>query len=361
MNNNVKVKNSKIRIKTKQKKKSYKTYIKTLHTDVSGLFKKNRKKVVQNDFKMLQFSQYDKLTMNNYTVTQLKSISKYYNQKTSGNKKELVNTCYNFLKLSHYVQKIQKIFRGSIVRQLRTLRGPAYVNRKCTNETDFFTLEDLIEIPDAQFFSYKGDDGFIYGFDICSLYNMICVEKMKPNNPYNRNPLPTDIMYKMKSISRLSSILGYTLNIVIDNKIYDLSTEKKIELKTLDIFQKIDELGFITNHKWFLNLNRGSLKAFTHELMDIWNYRAQLSNETKLKVEPRRSNPFYEFNIPLILTQDKQQIQKRILEIIEIFISRGATIEDRSLGVYYVLGALTMVCANAANSLPWLYESFAII
>jgi hypothetical protein len=61
------------------------------------------------------------------------------------------------------------------------------------------------------------------------------------------------------------------------------------------------------------------------------------------------------------LTQEKQQIQKKLLDIIEIFITRGQTSEDRSLGVYYVLGALTMVSLEAANSLPWLYESFAII
>ena len=165
----------------------------------------------------------------------------------------------------------------------------------------------------------------------------------------------------MKSIHKISKILGYTLNITIDNTIEDLSQEKKIELKCLDLFQKIDELGFITNSQWFLNLNRGRLRSYLHELMDIWNYRAQLTQETKRKVEPERGNPFYNFNVQLILTQEKQQIQKKLLDIIEIFITRGQTSEDRSLGVYYVLGALTMVSLEAANSLPWLYESFAII
>ena len=149
--------------------------------------------------------------------------------------------------------------------------------------------------------------------------------------------------------------------IIIDNTIDDLTQEKKIELKCLDLFQKIDELGFITNSQWFLNLSRGRLRTYLHELMDIWNYRAQLSQETKRKVEPQRGNPFYNFNIPIILSQEKEQIQKKILDIIEIFITRGQTREDRSLGVYYVLGALTMVSLNAATSLPWLYESFAII
>ncbi len=165
----------------------------------------------------------------------------------------------------------------------------------------------------------------------------------------------------MRSIHKISNILGYSLNIVIDNTIENLSQEKKIELKTLELFQKIDELGFITNPQWFLVLSRGRLRTYLHELMDIWNYRAQLSQETKRKVEPQRGNPFYHYNIQLILSQDREQIQKKLLEIIEIFISRGQTREDRSLGVYYVLGALTMVSQNAANSLPWLYESFAIL
>ena len=360
--NYINKKNKKIKkIFYKKKKVSFKSYIKTLYKDVNDLISKKRKKIPQDDFHMLQFSQTNQIIVKNYNVLQLKNICKHYNQKSSGNKKELTNACYNFLKLSFYVQKIQKRFRGHIVRKLNRLRGPAYITRDCTNETDFFTLEYLKDIPDPQFFSYKDNDNFIYGFDICSLYNMIVVEKMERKNPYNRNLLPKNIMYNIKTISRLSKILGYSLNMVIDNKIDELSAEKKIELKTLEIFQKIDELGFITDHKWFLNLNRGLLRTFLHELLDIWNYRAQLPTSTKLKVEPIRGNPFYTFNIPLILTQEKKQMQKKILEIIEIFISRGETREDRSLGVYYVLGALTMVCVNASNSLPWLYESFAII
>ena len=32
--------------------------------------------------------------------------------------------------------------------------------------------------------------------------------------------------------------------------------------------------------------------------------------------------------------------------------------DARSLGTYYVLGTLTIVNQQAANALPWLYESF---
>ena len=359
--NKISMKNKKIKKIKKKKNISFKSYVKTLYTDVDQLMNKKRKKVHQDDFQILQFPQYTDILSKNFNVQQLKKICKHYKQKSSGNKKELNNICYNMLRLSYYALKIQTIFRGHMIRYLNKLRGPAFLNRKCTNETDFYTLEDIKRIPDEQFFSYKDKDGFIYGFDICSLYNMIVVEKMEKKNPYNRKKLPDDIMKNMRSIHKISNILGYSLNIVIDNTIENLSQEKKIELKTLELFQKIDELGFITNPQWFLVLSRGRLRTYLHELMDIWNYRAQLSQETKRKVEPQRGNPFYHYNIQLILSQDREQIQKKLLEIIEIFISRGQTREDRSLGVYYVLGALTMVSQNAANSLPWLYESFAIL
>ena len=353
-------KNKIIKIK-KKRKTSFKSYVKTLYRDVDTIMKKKRKKISNDDFQILQFSEYNNILNKNYNVQQLKKICKHYKQKSSGNKKELNMTCYNILRLSYYANKIQSNFRGHLVRYLKKLRGPAYINRNCTNGTDFFTLEDIKEIPDHQFYSYKDEDGFVYGFDICSLYNMVVIEKMERKNPYNRKDFPCNLMDNLKSISQISKMLGYKLNIIIDNSIDDLSPEKKIELKTLDIFQKIDELGFITNPQWFLTLSRGLLRSFLRELIDIWNYRAQLSTETKRKVEPQRGNPFYNYNITLILSQDKPQIQKKLLEIIEIFITRGETREDRALGVYYVLGALTMVSNNAANSLPWLYESFALL
>jgi hypothetical protein len=351
-------KNKKIR---KLKKISFKSYIKKFYVDSDTFQKKKKKKKISgDDFQILQFSEYSLIENFNYNVRQLKAICKYYKQKSSGNKKELTDICYNYLRLSFYVTKIQKSFRGHIVRYLDRLRGPAFKTRKCNNESDFFSLENIKDIPSSQFISYKDKDNFIYGFDICSLYNMIEVEKMEKINPYNRNDLPINMLKNIQTICRLGKLLGYKLNIKIDNTIEGLSQEKKIELKTIEIFQKIDDLGFITNSQWFLLLNRHKLKSYLNELIDIWNYRAQLTAETKYKINPQRGNPFYGYNINIILQQDKITLQKKILEIIEIFISRGESTDARSLGVYYVLGALTMVCNSAANSLPWLYESFVI-
>ena len=61
-----------------------------------------------------------------------------------------------------------------IVNIYNKAHGPAHKNRKlCVNETDFLSLENLSDIPQTQFFSYKENDGFIYGYDIFVLINSI--------------------------------------------------------------------------------------------------------------------------------------------------------------------------------------------
>ena len=52
---------------------------------------------------------------------------------------------------------------------------------------------------------------------------------------------------------------------------------------------------------------------------------------------------------------------KVILEILEKMVNTGTDSGNKSLGAYYVLGALTMVNTDAAASLPWLFQSVSYI
>jgi hypothetical protein len=51
--------------------------------------------------------------------------------------------------------------------------------------------------------------------------------------------------------------------------------------------------------------------------------------------------------------------KKVILELLEKFVNTGVDTDSKSLGAYYVLGALTIVNNSAATSIPWLFQSFA--
>ena len=85
------------------------------------------------------------------------------------------------------------------------------------------------------------------------------------------------------------------MKINIKNEVVE-DKKKSIEFKIISLFQKIDEHGFITNIEWFHSLSRNSLIRYIRELGDIWNYRAQLSNETKINICPPSGNPFIYFN-----------------------------------------------------------------
>ena len=56
---------------------------------------RKRKKITSEDFTVLGFSEWDKLISINYNVSQLKDMARFYKQKVSGNKKELVKRLYN--------------------------------------------------------------------------------------------------------------------------------------------------------------------------------------------------------------------------------------------------------------------------
>ena len=264
-----------------------------------------------------------------------------------------------FLKLSSNIVRIQKIFRGKLQRNYNKCHGPAFINRSlCTNTTDFLSIEDMASLPFSQFFSYKDVDGFVYGFDIISLYNLIIKSGKRVQNPYNRNEMPKEVMQNIRHLIRLSKILKIQIDIEIKDVNDDISNQKGRELKILDIFQNIDSLGNYSDPSWFLSLNRQQMLKFVRELHDIWDYRAQLSPETKRNICPPSGDPFRNITANHILNETNiDNIRKIVYPLLEKFVNSGVDKDSKSLGAYYVLAALTLVNENAATSLPWLFQS----
>ena len=136
-----------------------------------------------------------------------------------------------------------------------------------------------------------------------------------------------------------------------------MSEEKKMELRALTLFQNINSLGNYSDPKWFLSLNKIRLIHFIRELNDIWNFRAQLSLETKREICFPYGNPFQNLFISTLIELEINSVKNNILNILENFVNLGINNDSKSLGCYYVLSALTLVNNDAAQALPWLYES----
>lgn len=308
----------------------------------------------------LNVSNYKRMFETKYKLNELKEFAKMYHLKVSGPKKMLQQRIYNYLHESSYAIRIQTIFRSYLIRKYIKVHGPALMKRGlCTNTTDFISMEPIEEIPFHQFISYKDVDEFVYGFDITSLHNLLLKSNGVIKNPYNRNTIPEFVLKNMRSIIRVSRILRIKINLNIEDVLKQVSNETAIELRAITLFQHINELGNYSNAQWFLSLNRFQIYRFIEELVDIWNYRAQLSRNIKREICPPFGNPFMSLDIDRLIGEPNLwDIKNELLSYMESLVNSGVNVDSKSLGAYYVLGALTLVSNDAASSLPWLFQSF---
>lgn len=321
--------------------------------------KKAKEKMKDEDFIVPDYNEYIQIININYNLTQLKLITKHYKIKNSGNKEELKKRVYNFLLLTFNILKIQKNYRRFLVKKYIYYHGPGFKDKSlCTNDTDFCSLDNIIEIPYNQFFSFQDEDNFIYAFDINSIYNLYLKNKTQVENPFNKKILSKKVYTNLSKFINYSKLLNIEINIDFE-KLNLVNEHQKLEMKILNLFQTMDSLGNYTNMTWFNSLNKHDLIKFLRELIEIWNYRANLTQESKREICPPFGNPFRNMNIHInyIHSYNINIIKKNAVNIIDDLINKGINNDARSLGCYYVLSALTLVNQDAADALPWLYES----
>lgn len=355
--------------------------------------------------------------LNKYKIPELKSICKQYKNPISGTKTQLIEKIKSHFEKITYSIIIQKYFRRHIIFSGLKCRGPAFKNRKlCVNESDGYTLEPLDEIPMERFFSYTDAKGFVYGFDIFTLYDTIQKNPNKAINPYTREPLPKEIIKDIQFVFNTVKIvfsyifsreekesifikkhieqsqnnrgrsrprnrevleLGFnynepiyfgmhhllhinlqqkeSLDKIIRSRTYDI--ERRIE----DIISEINQLGNYSTSRWILDLNHEKILMFIRILRDIWDYRFGISSAVKKDICPfgdpfsilhLRSLSVFRFDIP--------QIINLCIDLIYYFICSATDIENRKLGAMYVLTSLTVVSRDARNNMPWLFETIMV-
>ena len=279
------------------------------------------------------------------TIKDLKAYCRQYNLKLGGNKAILVDRVNRFKTQRVLAVKVYKIWRSHVYRVWKRLHN---IKEEYTNETDFFSLQNIAEISNSNLFVIT-EKKYNYAFDMVSFYHLI--KKGNMLNPYNREPFEIRTIERFNKLMLYSKFLQIPMELNIDMVV---SNEKTVEFRILSIFQTIEELGFYTNPQWVYELSSTKLIKFITELHDIWSFRVQLSIETKRLICPPHGMPFRNHNMFLIQTDN---IKHFVISIVEKIIHPDASNEHKYLGACYVLQALTLVSSDAAESLPWLYQS----
>jgi hypothetical protein len=286
-----------------------------------------------------------------YTIPQLKTIAKMFSLKISGTKEELTTRIYDYMYFYKYVIKIQRVFRKKMSAKYRSI----IKFRDTVNDADFLTMEKMKDIQKSQFFSFKDEDGFIYGFDAMSFYQLVFVNKIT-TNPYTRSEIQTETINSFNQLIRISTCLKVPLNTTIEKD--EITPIQQHELRVVALFHTINSLGNYADLRWFLDLDIYRLLKFFKELNDIWSFRSQISETIKQTICPPSGNPFrhihfFRFNYDSNLFLVRQEL----LTVLERMVTSGVDKDSQTLGSYYVLCALTLVSHDAAIALPWLYES----
>ena len=110
---------------------------------------------------------------------------------------------------------------------------------------------------------------------ICKKSKYDIYSNKQPLNPYNRTHIEDDLISNFSRYLRLAKVnnidhITVEADIVVD-------PVKQLEMKIIELFQYINELGNYADSNWFTNLSRHMIVLFIREVYDIWNYRAQLT------------------------------------------------------------------------------------
>jgi len=357
-----------------------------------------------------------KINLMAFKLAELKEAAKSYKLHITGTKPVLIERLETHYKKINSAITIQRAFRGRLVRVCIRSRGPALKNRSlCVNDTDFVTMDPLPEIPFSQFFSYKDDKDFIYGFHISSLMHLVKSNGYAITNPYNREKMPPNIVTDIIRVYNTSIMLfedfrnenatkvtmrtpSYVSpqrgvhqqssprqNPVNNNRVrpneldYDqyqpainatsiLDNESVVRLNRIremrlrpmeqrvrELFAEIDQLGNYTQSSWFTNLSHNDYGRLYRTLYEIWNYRGQIPRPVRNKICPFHG-PFEAiFTRPVYPSElNYIQLQMACLIVFENMVYSGIDDDHRKLGTFHALSGLTMVSVAARTAMPWL-------
>lgn len=299
---------------------------------------------------------YKSFLFHKMNLKELKYISKKLKLKLSFKKEELIQNIIFFFDKTKSAIKIQALVRRMIVQKWIELHGPGFYKRNrylCVNDTDFLTLDKMLDIPTNQFFSFSETAEFIYGYDLLSIKNLFDLGNYE--NPYTRKHFSKRVVSNVYHLLNLSKIIGQKVDIVLEKE--ELSERKSFEMKSLELFQNINNLGHYSNHLWFTSLSKSQLIVFVNQMYDVWTYRCNLTSQVRYNICPL-GNPFRFLTFYNLVHADLAYIQNKILKIINELTNTGMDNDSKNLGAYYVLGSLTIVSSPAAISMPLLYEAF---
>jgi hypothetical protein len=312
----------------------------------------------------------DTKPLDKYKLPELKLAARYFGLRVGGNKTELKMRLIEKFDKTKKLIKIQKTFRGNLARMWIKLKKGT--GEPSVNDTDFYTMDPIEEMDFMYYIHYTEEakettQPTSYVFNINSLVTLM-LKNGKLENPYTRQDMKKTLGEKMLRIINLTSIL-FPHNDLMKN-----STEVMTEIDKIrpaipidptanyqnmanELFMRIDSLGNYTNVEWFNGLSNAKLCTLILRIYYFWGF---IDRQLKMRICPHKS-PFSIDNLGIEMVSTDRPIEENraiAIRVGETLVYDGATDEYRTLGAMYFVTGMTIVCEEAREQMPWLYDNY---
>jgi len=241
--------------------------------------------------------------------------------KQSGNRMDLKQRIFIYDYLSLIAIKIQRLFRGYMIRVFNYYQGPALFNRNLSlNRQDFLTMDDVSMIKYGSLFSFK-ENNFIYCFDVQSFNELIQSKCIL--NPYNRNSISYSIIQNFINLIKLRENLKYKTEKIM-TPIF--TKKKRIEFMIIHLIHLLNEFVYIEPQVLLKINNKKRINHFLNEIYGLWCENPNI--ELKRIIYPPDGNIFDELNPESFYKiKNNETYQKKFVEFLhklyELFKKHG--------------------------------------
>ena len=295
-----------------------------------------------------------------YTATHGDFCSRHYKNPVRFQKKEAVFPEKMLTRSAHqaitFVQKFWK--RWSAIKRFQRQGPAANATDLASNETEVYSLDVLSSIPRSFFFSFADANKNIWAFDIRSLSHLV-TEGNEIVNPYTRVTISSDVLKKIHG--RIIWLRERKFPILYATG-ENLTQEQIWNQRVLDVFFKMEALGYRASCRWFDEMTMTDHMSFYRKLYRLWMYQLGLTS-----LEREAIVPGYNSGMTKLFRQTPDRIESNAhdlrwwrranLNLILEFITRSPQKSQQGLGALYVLMALVQVVPEANEAYPWVRES----
>jgi hypothetical protein len=175
-------------------------------------------------------------------------------------------------------------------------------------------------------------------------------------NPYSQEILSSTVIKRLQEYTQ--TLIRHKIPVLYTDT-QTLTPEQSWNQKVLDVFLKLNSMGYAANLIWFEVMTLRQHHHFYTSIYNLWTYTLGLTHMQKEVLIPSYDSgraPLFRWRPEVIIgnNQELKWWRKNNLNLMNAFLMRGKDRIVQSTGALYVIMALAQSSPGAAEAFNWL-------